>query len=529
MKSRRLTAIMLALVLVLFSFVPMVVLPNEAYAGKLFPPKETFTPGTWFLGETPLNYDSNKPPIVFVQGKNGAAKDWYKETVYHGTNDMYETAYNSGYQTVFVQLYDAAGQGSKSQYDNGRLLASMLEQIYNRFGKKVNIVAHSKGGPDTQAALVHYGAHRFVGKVVTLGSPHHGSHLADLSYSWWAGWLASLLGQKDDGTYSLQTGQMANFRSQTDKHVNVSNNKYYTVAGTSWGPTFSALAMGGLYLSSYGSNDGLVNVWSTKLTYGTHLFTDKLDHDNIRLGSRVFSRIEPVLRTSTFTATATPVTMMAASENQTIESANNQVIFGGPLTKNRTSGKSFAIDRKTNATLSVLTATAHTKVQLISPSGKIYTKKNSKVVTTRDQDAFRGAYVQTFHLKGIEAGKWHVQLKNSTQKDAFLLVGTFADKAPFSLEMAGKTKQNKAKFYMKQEKNNQALNQAVDVTVRVVDAKGTLVSETKQIRKVNANTLEGLLPQVAKSGVYNVTIDIKGKINGKDFTRTLVRSIYIER
>ena len=27
-------------------------------------------------------------------------------------------------------------------------------------------------------------------------APHHGSNLADLSYSWWAGWLASILGQK---------------------------------------------------------------------------------------------------------------------------------------------------------------------------------------------------------------------------------------------------------------------------------------------------------------------------------------------
>lgn len=528
MKSRRLTALMMVMVLALFSFVPMVALPNEAYAGKLFPPKESFTPGTWFLGDTPPNYDPNKPPIVFVQGKSGAADDWYKDTVYHGANDMYETAYNAGYQAVFVQLYDAARQGSRSQWDNGRLLATMLGQIYNHFGKKVNIVAHSKGGPDTQAALVHYGAHQFVGKVVTLGSPHHGSHLADLSYSWWAGWLASLLGQKDDGTYSLQTGEMAKFRSQTDSHVNVSKNKYYTVAGTSWGPAFSALATGGLYLSSYGSNDGLVNEWSTKLKYGTHLFTDsKLDHDSIRIGSRVFSRIEPQLRTSTFTV-AVPITTMASSEEPIIESANNQVVLGGPITQKGTSEKNFAIDRKTDATLSVLTATPYTKVHFVSPSGKVYTNKNSKVTTTRDQDAFRGAYVQTFHLKGMEAGQWRVQLKNIARNDAFLLVGTFADKAPFSLGMAGKTKQSKAKFFMKQEKS-QTLNQAVDVTIRVVDAKGALISETKQVRKVNAYMLEGLLPQVAKSGVYNVTIDLKGKANGKDFTRTLVRSIYIEK
>ncbi|MGQ0518881.1 hypothetical protein ACT453_57850, partial [Bacillus sp. D-CC] len=49
----------------------------------------------------------------------------------------------------------------------------------------------------------------------------------------------------------------------------------------------------------YGSNDGLVNEWSAKLPYGTHLFTDsRFDHDNIRKGSAVFSRIEPYLRTA---------------------------------------------------------------------------------------------------------------------------------------------------------------------------------------------------------------------------------------
>ena len=77
-----------------------------------------------------------------------------------------------------------------------KIVSTKLEEIYNHFGKKVNIVAHSKGGIDTQAALVGYGANRFVGNVITLATPHHGSNLADLSYSWWAGWLASILGQK---------------------------------------------------------------------------------------------------------------------------------------------------------------------------------------------------------------------------------------------------------------------------------------------------------------------------------------------
>ena len=83
----------------------------------------------------PANYDENKPPILFVQGRNGNADSWYGKTVYHDINDMYDYALKAGYQTVFIQLYDAAGKGSASQWDNGKLLAQKLEEIYNHFGK----------------------------------------------------------------------------------------------------------------------------------------------------------------------------------------------------------------------------------------------------------------------------------------------------------------------------------------------------------------------------------------------------------
>ena len=58
----------------------------------------------------PANYDENKPPILFVQGRNGNADSWYGKTVYHDINDMYDYALKAGYQTVFIQLYDAAGK-----------------------------------------------------------------------------------------------------------------------------------------------------------------------------------------------------------------------------------------------------------------------------------------------------------------------------------------------------------------------------------------------------------------------------------
>lgn len=85
----------------------------------------------------PANYDESKPPILFVQGRNGNADSWYGKTVYHDINDMYDYALKAGYQTVFIQLYDAAGKGSASQWDNGKLLAQKLEEIYNHFGKKL--------------------------------------------------------------------------------------------------------------------------------------------------------------------------------------------------------------------------------------------------------------------------------------------------------------------------------------------------------------------------------------------------------
>ncbi|MCI0765108.1 hypothetical protein [Bacillus sp. TL12] len=500
------------------------------YSGML-PPKEAFNPGDWFLGEKPLNYDENRPPLVFVQGRNGSADSWYGKTVYHDVNDMYDYAYRAGYQTVFVQLYDAAGKGSASQWDNGKLLAAKLEEIYNHFGKKVNIVAHSKGGIDTQAALIQYGANRFVGKVITLASPHYGSNLADLSYSWWAGWLASLLGQRDDGTYSLQTGEMAQFRSVIDNNPNAKLNRYYTVAGTSWGPIFSALSLGGLYLSAYGSNDGLVNEWSTKLPYGTHLFTDsRFDHDDIRKGSAVFSRIESYLRTST----ATSVPSYTLNHNRefvdNLNTTSNQTILGGELEPNKWIDQTIAIDAKTEGVISVLTASSEVKIQLISPSGKVYTNEDSKSTVGDETSYFKGASIRTFKINQMEIGEWHVKIMTSHEKDAYMVVSEYQQEAPFTLKMPGKIKTNKAEFQLKSSTKESIKQENLSLNVRVVDREGNLVSQSNQLQKFDENTFTGSLHHIKKSGVYNVTIDIKG-INpgGKAYTRTIVRSVYIEK
>ncbi|MBN6205386.1 hypothetical protein JYK21_02890, partial [Ralstonia pickettii] len=206
-------------------------------------------PGEWYRGATPDNLRPDAPVLLFVPGLNNIAQIFWED------NNMYQTAHDAGYQTAFLQLYDAGGE-SADMWNNGSLLASKISEISNYYnGKDITIIAYSKGGVDTQTALTYYGASQYVDNVITLSSPHHGSQLADLAYSSGAGWLADLIGAQGEGTAAMQTAYMANFRSETDAHANAYLNDYFTIGGTSWGAMFTANWFGGMYLSGYGPND----------------------------------------------------------------------------------------------------------------------------------------------------------------------------------------------------------------------------------------------------------------------------------
>src|SRR5699024_8851754 len=191
----------------------------------LLPPRSTLFPYTTLF---------RSPVLLFVPGLNNTAQIFWED------NDMYETALEAGYQTAFIQLNDAGGE-SADMWDNGELLAEKIEEISVHFDNQpINISAFSKGGVDTQTSLTYYGADDCVQNVIPLSSPHHGSQLADLAYSFRAGWLADLIGAKGDGTYSMQIGNMDAFRSQTDAEPLAYATPYYTLGGTSWGIVFSA-------------------------------------------------------------------------------------------------------------------------------------------------------------------------------------------------------------------------------------------------------------------------------------------------
>lgn len=505
---------------------------NRTLSGRRLTVSE---PGTWYVGATPPDVDMNKPPVVFVPGLRGSADDWWGDTTYHGKNDMFERMYNNQYRTAFVELYDVSGEAA-DMWDNGALLAQMLEEIRRYFGEKVNIVAHSKGGVDTQTALVHDDAHHHVGRVITLGSSHWGSPLADLAHSWWAGWLAELLDMRDAGTESLQTGYMEHFRSLTDSHANVKNNPYFTAAGTDWGTFPSALWMGGSYLSAYGSNDGLVNVWSTRLPYDKHLFTKDVDHDRIRMGSASFHHIDPILHSTGGVTVESVFDETAASFERTGNQGMHQVIRGQYLPVDRRVEEEIPVESGVREVVFHL-MTDHTQVKaiLVSPSNKVYDGKSTEYYQTLEEsEIFRGAKSQGFRVSQPEPGEWKVIL-DSQRVGAYLLTTTFSlTSVPEVDVIVPNSNHWETPVRVRLPKGWKSDDGGVKVRLVPTGMKGLGMMETEyseeNLKPENhtQTSFAGPLPKLTKAGMYNLTAEVQG-INekGERFARTLIRSFYV--
>src|SRR5204862_5513379 len=58
--------------------------------------------------------------------------------------------------------------------------ASLLEFIRSISAPRVNVIAHSMGGLDARYAIARLGAADKIASLVTIGTPHHGTPLAEL-------------------------------------------------------------------------------------------------------------------------------------------------------------------------------------------------------------------------------------------------------------------------------------------------------------------------------------------------------------
>ncbi|WP_421380648.1 esterase/lipase family protein [Bacillus salacetis] len=482
------------MLLVLFLFLPV-----SAHAGTIGGKDDPGgVPGQWYSGDAPGYIDPNKPVLVFVHGINSSSKTWWEN------NNMYQTAYNNGYQTAFIDVHP-----DRDMRENGAIIKERLHDIYNYFGqKKIVIVAHSKGGIDSQNALVEYNAYPYVSNLITLSTPHYGSQLADLAYSSWAGWLASILGSKNDATYSLQTGYMKNYRTQIDSHSNRLKNPVYTLAGTSWGSFGSSLYWGGLYLSSYGSNDGAVTVASSRLPYSTEVRVGKWNHTTVREGE-TFQYFRPYLTTGVqqFATLASEESPPLSSTE--IEAAISTLHRGGQFEK--TARETFQVEENVaKLDLDWLSDKKTKDIEIISPSGTVY----DHFLHSLDDGIFKGGHHHSFQIPNPEAGQWTVTAKMN--KAAYLMTAGFHSDINEEIVLDDTTLEVK-------NKGNKVKDLQVNININK-DGK-------KKKQSLMKMTTKGKVPFTYKEeGVYTITLDVSGQTAaGNKFERTIVRSIYVDK
>ena len=77
-------------------------------------------------------------------------------------------------------VYYGQQQSAAAVEDSGRELAVRIRQIVEETGcGKVNIIAHSKGGLDSRAAIAHCGCASYVATLTTINTPHRGCIFAE--------------------------------------------------------------------------------------------------------------------------------------------------------------------------------------------------------------------------------------------------------------------------------------------------------------------------------------------------------------
>jgi len=476
------------------------------------------TPGQWYLGDTPPDMDDDSPVLLFVHGLNSKAQVWWED------NDMYETAYEAGYQTTFVQLHDVGGEAA-DMWRNGELLSRTIQNISEYFDdRSITIVAHSKGGVDSQTALSTFDAWKYVDNVITLSSPHHGTQLADLAYSFWAGWLANLIGMQDDGTYVMQTGYMDDFRSTMNQQPKAYYNDYFTMGGTEWGSPFSSTWFGGIYLSTFGDNDGVVPSDSSALERGQEIAVGNWDHTTIRTGE-TFPFFENKL-----TGTQNKQNTALKDEKNGQPSSTNQWVHGGELVQGENEGVTVSVEENVDKiTFDLMTNEGLEDVTLISPDGK---RVDPELTTadTEKNDYFGDATHHAITLEKPESGEWEIQM-TMANPGAYLLTADYHTDTEQKLYYHSAANQkmqatgNKHTLDYQLEVDSQQVNkESLEATYHVTEAGDT--DQTKTWTTKGSN-LSSELSFAKPERVYNITIDVKGEtLQGAPFQRTIIDSVY---
>lgn len=408
-------------------------------------PATAGTPGALRYGAVPGG-SGGRPVLLFLHGWNSDASTW------SGSNEMESRATAAGYRTAFLDLHP-----DQSMWTNAPLIATAVDAVKARFAAPVVLVCHSKGGVDAQTAAIYSGVGAKVDRILTLGTPHRGTPLADLAWSTWTGWLAALLGSRNEGNRVLQTGYMAAFRAQADARPEARATPLYTAGGTRAGGFFTAYYWGGLAIGR--TSDGVVPLDSSDLPYRRgRLFTQAWNHDEVHQGRNAWAYLAGNLAAPALKEPEAPEPGTSEAGAATAEAcpALDRLYRGGP-TEAGMAHATFPVDAgQPGLALLLQTSKPPREAWAVSPSGRLVAFRTvagpplhrlgrsyaeadpdgEGVETGRSMDpdaVLPGAVVLHAEVAAPEAGTWRLHLA-ADGEDAFFLTARFPGDAGRVLE-----------------------------------------------------------------------------------------------
>ncbi len=211
-------------------------------------------------------------PVVLVHGILG-----FDEIRLFGWKRTYFVGIGQHLADMGVAVHQARLPPMASVPDRAARLVEFINQIDS---PRVNVIAHSMGGIDARYAIAKLGAGEKVASLVTIGTPHRGTPLADLGQigpALTARALIKKLGLPSDSLDWLTPDQMSSFNLQ---HLDDPRVVYASVvcrAGQRlWSRNPLLIASHAYVKQRAGTNDGLVPAWSQR--WGNILCEVQADH-----------------------------------------------------------------------------------------------------------------------------------------------------------------------------------------------------------------------------------------------------------
>ncbi len=133
-----------------------------------------------------VRFETEKWEMDAVRAESGICRTRYPLLMVHGVffRDFRYLDYWGRVPKELIRngatVYYGQQQSAASVEDSGRELACRIRQIVEETGcEKVNIIAHSKGGLDSRAAISHWGIAPYVASLTTVNTPNRGCIFAE--------------------------------------------------------------------------------------------------------------------------------------------------------------------------------------------------------------------------------------------------------------------------------------------------------------------------------------------------------------